>query len=94
DEGFIKTQGSEAITCIMQEAPCGGHLTAPSGIILSPGWPGYYKDSLNCEWVIEARPRYCLLYLPRPQPSHVRNPRTHSLSSLFLDITQHPVCLD
>uniref|UniRef100_A0A4W3K4R6 CUB domain-containing protein n=1 Tax=Callorhinchus milii TaxID=7868 RepID=A0A4W3K4R6_CALMI len=41
-------------------APCGGHLTAPSGIILSPGWPGYYKDSLNCEWVIEARPRHTI----------------------------------
>ncbi|XP_075058584.1 CUB and sushi domain-containing protein 1 [Mixophyes fleayi] len=67
DEGFIKTQGSESITCIIQEgnvvwssavprceAPCGGHLTASSGIILPPGWPGYYKDSLNCEWVIEA----------------------------------------
>lgn len=36
-------------------APCGGHLTAPMGVLLSPGWPGYYKDSLNCEWVIEAR---------------------------------------
>ncbi|XP_053315605.1 CUB and sushi domain-containing protein 1 [Spea bombifrons] len=69
DEGFIKTQGSESITCILQEgnvvwssavprceAPCGGHLTASSGVILPPGWPGYYKDSLNCEWVIEARP--------------------------------------
>ncbi|XP_073482747.1 CUB and sushi domain-containing protein 1 [Aquarana catesbeiana] len=68
DEGFIKTQGSEFITCILQdgnvvwsstvprcEAPCGGHLTASSGLILPPGWPGYYKDSLNCEWVIEAR---------------------------------------
>ncbi|MBN3309505.1 CSMD1 protein, partial [Amia calva] len=68
DEGFIKTQGSESITCVMQdgnvvwnaavprcEAPCGGHLTASTGVLLSPGWPGYYKDSLNCEWVIEAR---------------------------------------
>lgn len=35
-------------------APCGGHFTAPVGVILSPGWPGYYKDSLSCEWVIEA----------------------------------------
>uniref|UniRef100_A0A4W3J769 CUB domain-containing protein n=1 Tax=Callorhinchus milii TaxID=7868 RepID=A0A4W3J769_CALMI len=33
---------------------------SPSGIILSPGWPGYYKDSLNCEWVIEARPRHTI----------------------------------
>ncbi|KAF7710922.1 hypothetical protein HF521_009794 [Silurus meridionalis] len=68
DEGFIKTHGSESITCIIQdgnvvwnaavprcEAPCGGHLTAPAGVLLSPGWPGYYKDSMNCEWVIEAR---------------------------------------
>ncbi|XP_056421690.1 CUB and sushi domain-containing protein 1 isoform X3 [Hyla sarda] len=67
NEGFIKTQGSESITCIIQdgnvvwsstvprcEAPCGGHLTASRGIILPPGWPGYYKDSLNCEWIIEA----------------------------------------
>uniref|UniRef100_A0A673IHF6 CUB and Sushi multiple domains 1 n=1 Tax=Sinocyclocheilus rhinocerous TaxID=307959 RepID=A0A673IHF6_9TELE len=68
DEGFIKTHGSESITCVIQdgnvvwnaavprcEAPCGGHLTAPIGVLLSPGWPGYYKDSLNCEWMIEAR---------------------------------------
>ncbi|XP_026879255.2 CUB and sushi domain-containing protein 1 [Electrophorus electricus] len=67
DEGFIKTHGSESITCVIQdgnvvwnaavprcEAPCGGHLTATAGVLLSPGWPGYYKDSLNCEWVIEA----------------------------------------
>ncbi|KAJ6665888.1 hypothetical protein lerEdw1_001360 [Lerista edwardsae] len=68
DDGFVKTQGSETITCVLQdgnvvwsstvprcEAPCGGHLTASSGVILPPGWPGYYKDSLNCEWVIEAK---------------------------------------
>ncbi|XP_075718053.1 CUB and sushi domain-containing protein 1 [Rhinoderma darwinii] len=67
DEGFIKLQGSESITCNIQdgnvvwsstvprcEAPCGGHLTLSNGVIFPPGWPGYYKDSLNCEWVIEA----------------------------------------
>lgn len=37
-------------------APCGGHYSAPTGVILSPGWPGYYKDSLSCEWVIESEP--------------------------------------
>ncbi|XP_067863040.1 CUB and sushi domain-containing protein 2 [Heptranchias perlo] len=71
EEGFIKTHGSETISCILKdgnvvwnsavprcEAPCGGHLTAPSGMILSPGWPGFYKDSLNCVWVIEAQPGY------------------------------------
>ncbi|XP_058522650.1 CUB and sushi domain-containing protein 1 [Ochotona princeps] len=73
DDGFVKTQGSESITCILQdgnvvwsstvprcEAPCGGHLTAASGVILPPGWPGYYKDSLNCEWIIEAKPGHSI----------------------------------
>ncbi|XP_040499110.1 CUB and sushi domain-containing protein 1 [Ursus maritimus] len=73
DDGFVKTQGSESITCILQdgnvvwsstvprcEAPCGGHLTASSGLILPPGWPGYYKDSLNCEWIIEAKPGHSI----------------------------------
>lgn len=41
-------------------APCGGHFSSPSGVILSPGWPGYYKDSLNCEWVIEAEPGHSI----------------------------------
>lgn len=39
-------------------APCGGDLKAPSGIILSPGWPELYKEALNCEWIIEAPPGY------------------------------------
>ncbi|XP_061268604.1 CUB and sushi domain-containing protein 2 isoform X3 [Bos javanicus] len=71
DEGFLGTQGSETITCVLKEgsvvwnsavlrceAPCGGHLTSPSGTILSPGWPGFYKDALSCAWVIEAQPGY------------------------------------
>ncbi|TNN72286.1 CUB and sushi domain-containing protein 3 [Liparis tanakae] len=69
EDGFIKTQGTETITCQLEkgkvmwsgpipkcEAPCGGHYSAPTGVILSPGWPGYYKDSLSCEWVIESEP--------------------------------------
>ncbi|XP_063755390.1 CUB and sushi domain-containing protein 3 [Eleginops maclovinus] len=69
EDGFIKTQGSETISCQLEkgkvmwsgpipkcEAPCGGHYSAPTGVILSPGWPGYYKDSLSCEWVIESEP--------------------------------------
>ncbi|KAF3840055.1 hypothetical protein F7725_018772, partial [Dissostichus mawsoni] len=61
EEGFIKTQGADTITCHLEEGKgmwsglipkCEG----PSGVLLSPGWPGYYKDSLSCEWVIEAEP--------------------------------------
>lgn len=48
------------VICVfsVSPAPCGGHLTSPSGTILSPGWPGFYKDSLSCAWVIEAQPGY------------------------------------
>ncbi|XP_029281787.1 LOW QUALITY PROTEIN: CUB and sushi domain-containing protein 1-like [Cottoperca gobio] len=73
DQGFIRTQGSDQVTCIIQdgnvvwsaavprcEAPCGGHLTAPTGVLLSPGWPSFYKDSLNCQWVIEAQPDHAV----------------------------------
>uniref|UniRef100_A0A3P8SDR5 CUB and Sushi multiple domains 1 n=1 Tax=Amphiprion percula TaxID=161767 RepID=A0A3P8SDR5_AMPPE len=66
DQGFIRTQVIIENTCIdgnvvwsaavpRCEAPCGGHLTAPTGVLLSPGWPSFYKDSLNCQWVIEAQ---------------------------------------
>uniref|UniRef100_H3CV01 CUB and Sushi multiple domains 2 n=1 Tax=Tetraodon nigroviridis TaxID=99883 RepID=H3CV01_TETNG len=71
EEGFVKTHGSQTISCILKdgnvvwdnavprcEAPCGGHLKAPNGIILSPGWPELYKEALNCEWIIEAPPGY------------------------------------
>uniref|UniRef100_A0A8C6TIS3 CUB and Sushi multiple domains 2 n=1 Tax=Neogobius melanostomus TaxID=47308 RepID=A0A8C6TIS3_9GOBI len=71
EEGFVKTHGSQTISCILKdgnvvwdnavprcEAPCGGDLKAPSGIILSPGWPELYKEALNCEWIIEAPPGY------------------------------------
>uniref|UniRef100_A0A8C7XQX3 CUB and Sushi multiple domains 2 n=1 Tax=Oryzias sinensis TaxID=183150 RepID=A0A8C7XQX3_9TELE len=71
EDGFLKTHGSQTISCILKdgnvvwdnavprcEAPCGGDLKAPSGIILSPGWPELYKEALNCEWIIEAPPGY------------------------------------
>ncbi|KAJ8268254.1 hypothetical protein COCON_G00134260 [Conger conger] len=71
EEGFVKTHGSLTISCILKdgnvvwdnavprcEAPCGGDLKAPTGIILSPGWPELYKEALNCEWIIEAPPGY------------------------------------
>uniref|UniRef100_A0A9J8ATL8 CUB and Sushi multiple domains 2 n=1 Tax=Cyprinus carpio carpio TaxID=630221 RepID=A0A9J8ATL8_CYPCA len=71
EEGFMKTHGSQTISCILKdgnvvwdnavprcEAPCGGNLKASSGIILSPGWPELYKEALNCEWIIEAPPGY------------------------------------
>ncbi|KAF3820053.1 hypothetical protein GH733_015562 [Mirounga leonina] len=59
-------------------------MTSPSGTILSPGWPGFYKDALSCAWVIEAQPGYpikitfdrafCHLQITKPQVSQVYIP--------------------
>ena len=32
---------------------CGGVLDSHSGVILSPGYPGPYKNYLNCTYVID-----------------------------------------
>lgn len=49
-----------AVCVCLCAAPCGGHLTASTGVLLSPGWPSFYKDSLNCQWVIEAQPDHAV----------------------------------
>lgn len=49
-----------AVCLCLCAAPCGGHLTASTGVLLSPGWPSFYKDSLNCQWVIEAQPDHAV----------------------------------
>ncbi|MGH0157496.1 UNVERIFIED_CONTAM: hypothetical protein FKN15_052472 [Acipenser sinensis] len=35
------------------DALCGGYMHAKSGTVLSPGFPDYYPNSLNCTWTIE-----------------------------------------
>lgn len=34
-------------------ALCGGYIFGKSGSILSPGFPDFYPNSLNCTWTIE-----------------------------------------
>merc|ERR1711874_595786 len=36
---------------------CGGRLTAPSGTIMSPGYPSGYSNNQDCEWTIGPAPR-------------------------------------
>ncbi|KAG7229420.1 hypothetical protein INR49_012811, partial [Caranx melampygus] len=35
------------------DASCGGDIRGPGGIILSPGYPELYPNSLNCTWTVE-----------------------------------------
>lgn len=34
-------------------ALCGGFIQGSSGTILSPGFPDFYPNNLNCTWMIE-----------------------------------------
>ncbi|KAF7245894.1 CUB and sushi domain-containing protein 2, partial [Varanus komodoensis] len=36
------------------EALCGGYIRGSSGTVLSPGFPDFYPNNLNCTWIIEA----------------------------------------
>ncbi|VCW77924.1 unnamed protein product, partial [Gulo gulo] len=35
------------------DALCGGDVRGPSGTILSPGYPEFYPNSLNCTWTVD-----------------------------------------
>ncbi|KAF5922483.1 hypothetical protein HPG69_009529 [Diceros bicornis minor] len=35
------------------DALCGGYIHGKSGTVLSPGFPDFYPNSLNCTWTIE-----------------------------------------
>lgn len=34
-------------------ALCGGYVYGKTGTILSPGFPDFYPNSLNCTWTVE-----------------------------------------
>lgn len=34
-------------------ALCGGDVRGPGGTILSPGYPEFYPNSLNCTWTVD-----------------------------------------
>uniref|UniRef100_A0A3B4B326 CUB domain-containing protein n=1 Tax=Periophthalmus magnuspinnatus TaxID=409849 RepID=A0A3B4B326_9GOBI len=40
---------------------CGGPITAPSGEIHSPSYPGSYPNNVDCSWVISVDPNHRVL---------------------------------
>ncbi|KAJ8347357.1 hypothetical protein SKAU_G00287580 [Synaphobranchus kaupii] len=62
--GFVMEQGSGVIECVDPSDPhwnesepvcralCGGELTEPSGMVLSPDWPQSYSKGQDCVWLI------------------------------------------
>lgn len=41
------------VCCFFFPALCGGYIRGSSGTILSPGFPDFYPNNLNCTWTIE-----------------------------------------
>lgn len=41
-------------------APCGGNLTGPSGMILSPDYPEPYPHGRECDWTVTVTPDYVI----------------------------------
>lgn len=41
-------------------APCGGNLTGPSGLILSPDYPEPYPHGRECDWTVTVTPDYVI----------------------------------
>uniref|UniRef100_H2L6M4 Seizure related 6 homolog like n=1 Tax=Oryzias latipes TaxID=8090 RepID=H2L6M4_ORYLA len=62
DPGHSLEQGPPVIECISARDPywndtepickaqCGGDLTGPGGVILSPNWPEWYGEGEDCSW--------------------------------------------
>uniref|UniRef100_A0A665VU38 Seizure related 6 homolog (mouse)-like n=1 Tax=Echeneis naucrates TaxID=173247 RepID=A0A665VU38_ECHNA len=67
DLGHSLEQGPPVIECISARDPywndteplckaqCGGDLTGPGGVILSPNWPEGYGEGEDCSWRIHVR---------------------------------------
>uniref|UniRef100_A0A8C3AH65 Seizure related 6 homolog like n=1 Tax=Cyclopterus lumpus TaxID=8103 RepID=A0A8C3AH65_CYCLU len=64
DLGHALEQGPPVIECVSARDPywndteplckaqCGGDMTGPSGVILSPNWPEWYGEGEDCSWRI------------------------------------------
>lgn len=50
---FFFQQHLSFIISSFYSASCGGDIRGPGGIILSPGYPELYPNSLNCTWTVE-----------------------------------------
>lgn len=41
------------VSLVLSTALCGGYVYGKTGTILSPGFPDFYPNSLNCTWTVE-----------------------------------------
>ncbi|KAF3832537.1 hypothetical protein F7725_026202 [Dissostichus mawsoni] len=72
DPGY-QLQGSDTITCVRMDnrfywqpdppmciATCGGNVSGPSGVILSPNYPQPYPAGKECDWRVRVNPDFVI----------------------------------
>lgn len=47
-----------SITVCLSPATCGGNVSGPSGVILSPNYPQPYPPGKECDWRIRVNPDF------------------------------------
>lgn len=55
---FVQKWKSASMSCV--PAPCGGNLTGPSGLILSPEYPEPYPHGRECDWTVTVTQDYII----------------------------------
>lgn len=68
---WTKERGQTFPCLFLSSAPCGGDLTGPSGVILSPNYPEPYPPGKECDWKVTVSPDYVIAlvfntYVPFP----------------------------
>lgn len=54
DRGWGRSRAARVLTALFALAAlCGGFIQGSGGTILSPGFPDFYPNNLNCTWIIE-----------------------------------------
>lgn len=48
------------ISFLIVTAACGGNLTGPAGVILSPNYPQPYPPGKECDWRIKVNPDFVI----------------------------------
>ena len=48
------------LTVCLSAATCGGNVSGPSGVILSPNYPQPYPPGKECDWRIRVNPDFVI----------------------------------
>ena len=62
---------TDALTLLVVIATCGGNVTGPAGVILSPNYPQPYPPGKECDWRIRVNPDFVVALIFKRYGAHV-----------------------